>query len=218
MIRRLRALSLIALAAPIGVAAAQEQKPAAAQQPAAPSCPIDLMQPQQIGIANISRQKVLNAKSPDDAKKAVRDASKLLFDDKAKANILGRDYLLAQYLTLAIEHNGEVFTCDHFVCADHKLGNVLEMHEAGMAFSERQKAFGFARRDTLPHYCRQCPHLKLCWSECPRNRCVRTPDGPEGEEGPAGEAELNYLCPGLKQFYRHIAKDMPEILRRVRGG
>lgn len=110
---------------------------------------------------------------------------------------------------LAIEHNGDVFSCDHFVYPDYRLGNVLQTHEAEMAFSDKQKAFGFAKRDTLPGYCRQCPRLKLCWGECPKNRLVRTPDG---------EAGLNYLCPGLKRFYSHIQRDMPEILRRVRGG
>ena len=53
---------------------------------------------------------------------------------------------------------------------------------------------------------RDCIHLKLCWGECPKNRLVRTP---------SGEAGLNYLCPGLKRFYTHIQRDMPQILRRV---
>jgi uncharacterized protein len=75
-----------------------------------------------------------------------------------------------------------------------------------MAYSDRQKAFGFAKRDTLPAYCRQCSHLNLCWGECPKNRVVRTPDG---------EVGLNYLCPGLKQFYSHIQRDMTEILRHL---
>ena len=81
-----------------------------------------------------------------------------------------------------------------------------ETHWGDMAYSEPQKQFGFAKRDALPQYCRQCPHLKLCWGECPKNRLVRTPEG---------EAGLNYLCPGLKRFYTHIQRDMPEILRRV---
>ena len=60
--------------------------------------------------------------------------------------------------------------------------------------------------NALPEYCKKCPHLKLCWGECPKNRLVRTP---------SGEFELNYLCPGLKKFYAHIQRDMPQILRRV---
>jgi uncharacterized protein len=109
---------------------------------------------------------------------------------------------------LALEHNGEVYSCDHFVYPEFRLGNIATQHEGNMVLSERQADFGFAKRDTLPQYCLRCPHLKLCWGECPKNRIVRTPDGETG---------LNYLCPGWKKFYAHIQKDMPEILRRVRG-
>jgi uncharacterized protein len=108
---------------------------------------------------------------------------------------------------LAVEHNGDVFSCDHYVYPEYRLGNICEVHWSAMAYSAKQMDFGFAKRDTLPRYCRQCPHLKLCWGECPKNRLVRTPDG---------EIGLNYLCPGLKWFYAHIQKDMPTILRRVR--
>ncbi|HUO10579.1 MAG TPA: SPASM domain-containing protein [Phycisphaerae bacterium] len=107
---------------------------------------------------------------------------------------------------LAVEHNGDVFSCDHYVYPEYKLGNIATDHEAAMAYSDRQKAFGFAKRETLPKYCRECSHPKLCWGECPKHRVVRTPDGEKG---------LNYLCPGLKRFYGQIQKDMPEILRRV---
>lgn len=110
---------------------------------------------------------------------------------------------------LAVEHNGDVFSCDHYVYPEFRLGNLLDRHEAEMAYSERQKAFGFAKRDALPGYCRRCEHLNLCHGECPKNRLVRTPEGEPG---------LNYLCSGWKRFYSHIRKDMPEILRRVRGG
>lgn len=107
---------------------------------------------------------------------------------------------------LAVEHDGDVFSCDHFVYPEYRLGNLRETHWGEMAYSARQQAFGFAKRDTLPAYCKECPHLKLCWGECPKNRLVRTPSGEPG---------LNYLCPGLKRFYAHIARDMPQILRRV---
>jgi uncharacterized protein len=110
---------------------------------------------------------------------------------------------------LAIEHNGDVFSCDHYVYPEYKLGNIRETHEATMAYSAKQQAFGFAKSKTLPQYCRSCAHLKLCHGECPKNRLVKTPDGEMG---------LNYLCSGWKRFYGHIQKDMPEILRRVRGG
>jgi uncharacterized protein len=105
---------------------------------------------------------------------------------------------------LAVEHNGDVFSCDHYVYPEYKLGNIASEHLGTMAYSARQEAFGFAKRDSLPKYCRECEHLKLCWGECPKNRVVRTPEG---------EIGLNYLCPGFKRFYSHIQKDMPRILR-----
>ena len=110
---------------------------------------------------------------------------------------------------LAVEHDGHVYSCDHYVYPEYRLGNLHQTHWGEMAYSERQQAFGFAKRDTLPQYCRDCEHLKLCWGECPKNRLVRTP---------SGEAGLNYLCSGLKRFYGHIQLDMPQILRRVQAG
>lgn len=107
---------------------------------------------------------------------------------------------------LAVEHNGDVYACDHYVYPEYRLGNIRDLHWSEMAYGEPQKIFGFAKRNTLPRYCRQCPHLKLCWGECPKNRLVRTPEG---------EIGLNYLCPGLKKFYLHIHRDMPDILRIV---
>lgn len=107
---------------------------------------------------------------------------------------------------LAVEHNGDAFSCDHYVYPEYRIGNIAETHLGTMAYSEAQQQFGFAKRDTLPQYCRDCSHLKLCWGECPKNRLVRTP---------SGEAGLNYLCPGLKKFYAHIQRDLPRILRRI---
>lgn len=107
---------------------------------------------------------------------------------------------------MAVEHNGDVFACDHYVYPEYRIGNIAQTHWSELAYSARQQQFGFAKRDTLPDYCRQCPYLKLCWGECPKNRLVRTP---------SGEAGLNYLCPGLKRFYAHIQRDMPTILRRI---
>lgn len=107
---------------------------------------------------------------------------------------------------MAVEHNGDVFSCDHYVYPEYRIGNISEIHIGAMAYSNRQKAFGFSKRDTLPAYCRQCLHMNLCWGECPKNRLLRTPEG---------EAGLNYLCQGMKKFYEHIQIDMPVIMRRV---
>ena len=108
---------------------------------------------------------------------------------------------------MVVEHNGDVFTCDHYVYPEYRVGNIRETHWSSMAYSERQKRFSFNKRDKLPQYCHQCSHLKLCWGECPKNRMVRTPDGETG---------LNYLCPGMKKFYAHIQREMPTILDRIR--
>lgn len=103
---------------------------------------------------------------------------------------------------LAIEKNGDVFSCDHYVYPEYRLGNIRNHRLGQLAFSERQKVFGMGKRDTLPTYCRQCPHLNLCWGECPKNRIVRAPDGEEG---------LNYLCPGFKHFYSTVKPKLEEI-------
>ena len=107
---------------------------------------------------------------------------------------------------LAIEHDGDVFSCDHYVYPDYRLGNIKQTSWEALAFGQKQMNFGFAKRDTLPGYCRACSFLTLCWGECPKNRFVRTP---------SGEAGLNFLCPGFKMFYNHAQRDMPEIKRRI---
>lgn len=109
---------------------------------------------------------------------------------------------------LAIEHDGGVYACDHFVYPEYRLGNLRDHPWRELAFCGQQQAFGFAKRDLLPQECRGCSFLKLCGGECPKNRFVRTAEGAPG---------LNYLCPGLKLFFAHIARDMPEIMGRIRG-
>lgn len=107
---------------------------------------------------------------------------------------------------LAIEHNGDIFSCDHFVYPEYKLGNIREIHEGDMAFSEQQLKFAFAKSNTLPRYCKACSHLNLCWGECPKNRFVKTPEGEQG---------LNYLCPGLKIFYAKVKEYRTELEKRL---
>jgi len=109
---------------------------------------------------------------------------------------------------LALEHNGDLYSCDHFVYPEYKLGNILQTHQGDMAFSGKQKDFAFAKRDSLPQYCRSCNHLQLCWGECPKNRFVKTPSGEPG---------LNYLCAGLKLFYGKVTANKAAIERRLRA-
>jgi len=107
---------------------------------------------------------------------------------------------------VALEHDGSVYSCDHYVYPEYKLGNIAETHESRMVFSEGQKKFGFAKRDYLPQQCRECKYRFACNGECPKNRLIRTRDGEPG---------LNYLCSGLQQFWQHIDRDMKDVLQRV---
>jgi uncharacterized protein len=93
-----------------------------------------------------------------------------------------------------IEHNGDFFSCDHFVDAEHCLGNIQETPLVEMLESRAQRAFGQAKSDTLPRYCQACEVRAMCNGGCPKNRFIQTPDG---------EAGLNYLCAGYKRFFTH---------------
>jgi uncharacterized protein len=109
---------------------------------------------------------------------------------------------------LALEHDGDLYSCDHFVEPRFRLGNIKEHHLLQLVASDQQRAFGDAKRDSLPRYCRECEVRFACNGECPRNRFLPTPDG---------EAGLNYLCAGYKAFFQHIdrpMKFMADLLRR----
>ena len=96
---------------------------------------------------------------------------------------------------LAMEHNGDVYSCDHFVYSENKLGNIMDLPLRTMVDSRQQREFGNAKMDTLPQYCRCCEVRFACNGECPKHRFLKTPDGESG---------LNYLCAGYKHFFNHI--------------
>ncbi len=102
-------------------------------------------------------------------------------------------------LALAMEHNGDVYSCDHFVEPRHRLGNLLEMPLTELVGSVQQKQFGIDKRESLPRYCRECPVLFACNGGCPKDRIDYTPDGEPG---------LNHLCSGFKTFFTHIDEPM----------
>ncbi len=102
---------------------------------------------------------------------------------------------------VAIEHDGSVYACDHYVYPEYRLGNVREKSLGDMVFSPTQVKFAYAKSDTLPAYCRTCEFLRDCWGECPKNRLLRTPDGEPG---------LNYLCPGFEAILRARGADRGE--------
>jgi uncharacterized protein len=110
---------------------------------------------------------------------------------------------------LAMEHNGDVFSCDHFVYPKYKLGNILNRSLGEMVDSADQQAFGHAKSSTLPSYCRRCEVRFACNGECPKHRFMKTPEGEDG---------LNYLCPAYKKFFTHIDKPMRIMTDLLRAG
>jgi uncharacterized protein len=109
----------------------------------------------------------------------------------------------------ALEHNGDLYSCDHFVEPDHYLGNILRTPMIELVASEKQRKFGRDKRDTLPGYCRQCEVVHICNGECPKNRFIEAPDGEPG---------LNYLCEGFKAFFLHADRPMKIMAELIRKG
>jgi uncharacterized protein len=119
-------------------------------------------------------------------------------------------------LALALEHNGDLYSCDHFVEPAYLLGNILETPVIELVASDQQRRFGLDKQDTLPCTCRECEVRFACHGGCPRNRFIRTPtdDASSGEEG------LNYLCAGYQLFLHHVDRPMrmmADLLRQNRA-
>lgn len=108
---------------------------------------------------------------------------------------------------VAMEHNGDVYSCDHYVEPKYRLGNISETPMGELVASKQQRAFGQNKLDSLPQYCRECTVLFACYGECPRNRFISTP---------TGESGLNYLCAGYKMFFNHIDPAMRAMATLVR--
>ncbi|MFT5788952.1 MAG: hypothetical protein ACI8SJ_001060 [Shewanella sp.] len=104
---------------------------------------------------------------------------------------------------LAMEPNGDVFACDHYVYPEYKIGNIHEKPLEQMAFSAIQQRFGFAKSRTLTKQCQNCDYKFACFGECPKNRFVRSYDGEMGH---------NYLCQGWHMFFKHIDIYMCQIV------
>lgn len=109
---------------------------------------------------------------------------------------------------LAMEHNGDLFSCDHYVEPAYKLGNIEEISLVEMVGSEQQRQFGLAKRDSLPQYCLDCEVRFVCNGGCPKNRFIDTPDGEPG---------LNYLCEGYRLFFNHINRPMQIMANEYRN-
>jgi len=133
--------------------------------------------------------------------------------DVALGNWLGRHSLCIFSPTcgraLALEHNGDLYSCDHYVEPEHLLGNISQTPMARLAASAKQRSFGQAKLESLPQYCRECDVRFACHGECPRNRFIFTSDG---------QPELNYLCAGYKLFFHHIGPAMNTMAGLLRRG
>jgi uncharacterized protein len=110
---------------------------------------------------------------------------------------------------LALEHNGDLYSCDHFVEPGHLLGNILQNPMIDLIGSEQQQQFGRDKLETLPHSCRECNVRFACHGECPKNRFRTTNDGERG---------LNYLCAGYKAFFQHINTPLRIMAQLIRSG
>lgn len=110
---------------------------------------------------------------------------------------------------MALEHNGDLYSCDHYVYPRYKLGNIVTDSIRDLADSPFQKKFGQDKSDTLPKFCRECDVRFACNGECPKHRFLTTPDGEPG---------LNYLCAGYKKFLHHIDNHMQRMARLLRQG
>lgn len=98
-----------------------------------------------------------------------------------------------------MEFNGDVYSCDHFVFPEYKLGNIFQKNLIDMMFSDKQLKFGEAKKSTLTEQCRNCEFLFACHGECPKNRFASSEDGEPGQ---------NYLCSGYHRFFKHVAPYM----------
>jgi len=110
----------------------------------------------------------------------------------------------------ALEHNGDLYSCDHFVEPGYLMGNIEQEHMIELMGTDQQREFGLDKRDSLPKMCRDCDVRFACHGECPKNRFTLTPDGEPG---------LNYLCAGYMAFFHHIDepnKIMASLMQRGR--
>ncbi len=132
----------------------------------------------------------------------------------ALTNYMGKPAGVCQWMPKCghspiIEHNGDVYSCDHYMYPEYRLGNILTDDLQEIMQSDLQQNFGDAKFDALPKYCKECPVGPACWGECPKRRFCQTPDGEPG---------LNYLCAGYKKFFQHAAPYFHEMVKMMNSG
>lgn len=185
---------------------------------------LDLASPPQIEGAEESPVTGWSVRAPDYGRFLVaifdrwvrRDVGKVFVQifDVALGNWMGQGGGLCVFsekcgTALALEHNGDLYSCDHYVYPEYRLGNVLNQSLGDMVNSERQRQFGVDKSNSLPRYCRECDVRFACHGECPKHRFIRTPDGEEG---------LNYLCAAYKKFFHHVSPHMRAMTQLLRTG
>ncbi len=136
------------------------------------------------------------------------------FFDVALGNWMGAGSGLCHFAptcgrAVALEHNGDLFACDHYVYPHYRLGNIMETPLADLMASGSQRSFGDAKRDQLPRHCRVCEVLPGCHGDCPKHRFAVTPDGEQG---------LSYLCPAYKAIFNHMAPYLKVMADLVQTG
>ena len=109
----------------------------------------------------------------------------------------------------AMEANGDVYSCDHFVFPNYRLGNIRQQSLTTMLYGERQQQFGRNKSASLPRQCKECRFLFACHGECPKNRFLKDKYDEPG---------LNYLCKGYQQFFVHVAADMDFMKAELDAG
>lgn len=129
-----------------------------------------------------------------------------IFEEAARP-AFGQEHTLCVFRTVCggvpvVERNGDFYSCDHFVDAEHRLGNILSTPLAQLLDDARQKAFGQAKLDALPRCCRECEVLAMCHGGCPKDRFLVSPEGEPG---------LNYLCDGYRRFFNHCRPFVAEV-------
>jgi uncharacterized protein len=112
-------------------------------------------------------------------------------------------------LALALEHNGDLYSCDHYVEPRYRLGNITKAEIRQLVNSYRQRQFGMDKQNKLPRLCLECEVLFACNGGCPKNRILHTTDGEMG---------LNYLCEGYRSFFTHIDRPMKIMADLLRSG
>jgi uncharacterized protein len=111
--------------------------------------------------------------------------------------------------TVVMEHNGDVYSCYHYVFPEYKLGNILHDKFETLLYSEKQRNFGENKNKSMTKYCMECEFKFACWGDCPKHRFDVSPDGEYG---------LSYLCSGYKYFFNHVEKYMNLMVEELNKG